>query len=213
LEDADNAFANSVFVAGNDVYVAGASYIESGSDRVATLWKNGVKQNFDYNNSDVATSVFVAGNDVYVTGSGRNGALWKNGTYLLLYDVNEANSVFVLGNDVYVAGSAGIATTEGGPVAAIWKNGVKQDLTNKSSIASATSVFVSGNDIYASGYVNGVVTLWKNGVIQNLESTYNAANSSVFVSDNNVYVISYSSLWINGKAVYWGGGLNAIFVK
>jgi hypothetical protein len=123
--------AMSIFVSGNDVYVAG-HYAD-----IVKLWKNGEEQTL----TDVygyAWSVYVAGNDVYVAGEGNNTAkLWKNGEAQTLADVDsEARSVFVSGNDVYVAG-------EENNIAKIWKNGVAQSLPTEANLtSSATSIFV-----------------------------------------------------------------------
>ena len=59
--------ANSVFVSGGDVYVAGQEKNEDGRD-LATLWKNGVAKRLSGEKSE-ATCVFVSGGDVYVAGN------------------------------------------------------------------------------------------------------------------------------------------------
>src|SRR5690606_30472280 len=79
----DNGEAFSVYVSGSDVYVAG--YVDNGTKKVATLWKNGVAQDLsDGTHSAIAYSVYVSGSDVYVAGYEYNGTryvatLWKNG--------------------------------------------------------------------------------------------------------------------------------------
>jgi len=79
-----SAMAESVYVSGNDVYVAGEELI-GGSKYVAKVWKNGVATNLtDGSKGANAYSVFVAGNNVYVAGSeegsiGFNAKVWKNG--------------------------------------------------------------------------------------------------------------------------------------
>jgi hypothetical protein len=89
-----NAQANSVFVSGEDVYVAGSV----GGD--AVLWKNGVAQNI----AGSVNSIFVFGEDVYVAGYTTNAqripvaTLWKNGVAQKLSDGKtyaQANSIFV----------------------------------------------------------------------------------------------------------------------
>ena len=77
--------ASSIFVSGNDVYVAGAH------DSKAVYWKNGTevalvstKVYGDYG-SIAANSIFVQGNDVYVAGyDGPNAVYWKNGEEIYL---------------------------------------------------------------------------------------------------------------------------------
>ena len=171
--------ANSVFVSGSDVYVAGEV---SG---IAMLWKNGQQQNlYEGEGFPRALSVFVSGNDVYVAGEKENfPTLWKNGIAQKLADDGYANSVYVAGNDVYVAGLTGSGSK-------LWINGIEHEIEKM----YARSVFVSNNDVYivgedtSQGYC--VVALWKNGEIQHLtnEETY-GFGYSVFVSENNVYVV------------------------
>ena len=192
LTNKNGGSAHSVFVSGNDVYVAG------NQNDNATLWKNGVVQQLSKQAGE-ANAVFVSGNDVYVAGCEDGFAkLWKNGIAQNLTDGKDwgcAYSVFVSEKDVYVAG------VEDGK-AKLWKNGVAQNLTAGSS---ANSVFVSGNDVYVAGDESGVVKLWKNGIPQNLSNKnedYMFAHS-VFVSGNDVYVAGSTEgyrakLWKNG---------------
>jgi len=197
--------AASVYVAGNDVYVAGTEKNTQGMS-VATLWKNSVAQNLtDINGKQntVANSVFVSGNDVYVVGSISKGSdfkgythvamLWKNGVAQNLTDGKHnasAESVFVSGNDVYVAGSE---NAKGNYVVMLWKNGIAQNLTDGKHDAVAHSVYVSGNDVYVAGEerIKGlfIAKQWKNGIAQNLtDGKHDAAAYSVYVSGNDVYV-------------------------
>jgi len=201
---------NSIFVSGNDVYVAGTIVkIKHGRwIRTATLWKNGIAQHFydETNpNETYANSVFVVGNDVYVAGhEGRFARLWKNGVVqnldLANSDGSWANSVFVYNGDVYVAGTKNIPGS-GRHVATLWKNGVVQYLSYEENGFGANSVFVSDNDVYvagrgdyatAGGWRFRTATIWKNGVAQNLNdgtNLHDADASSVFVSGNDVYVV------------------------
>jgi hypothetical protein len=213
--------ASSVFVSGDDVYVAGDSDYEYPIIAAyATLWKNGVAQRLS-DTISTASSVFVSGNDVYVVGYGRGrdahyATVWKNGVRQRLSDENsEATSVFVSGNDVYVAGyekKGNIAH------ATVWKNGVAQRLSeiNTTRNSYASSVFVSGNEVYVAGGGDRPPTLWKNGIIQDLSQTGNMTSVftgdeasrgynitaeqlarmqgkiySIFVSGNDVYMMGY----------------------
>ena len=232
--------ANSVFVSGNDVYVAGRN------DGKAVLWKNGVEQNLknlpNYSDGANANSVFVSGNDVYVVGSGfmeeeSAAILWKNSAPQHLadgidsYAGAEANSVYVSGNNVYVAGIEYESTTEiCGSSGKLWKNGIDQNITertniskdNSSSASIAHSVFVSGNDVYAAGYEEYIeynedsgsegksfVILWINGIGHNLTNGTNRAEAnSVFVAGSDVYVAGNedNASW-NRVAKVWKNGV------
>ena len=198
-----HAEANSVFVSGSDVYVAGHE------NNKAVLWKNGIMQHLtDGTNNTVAKSVFVSGNDVYVAGyrytswqlNDYIAVFWKNGVEQnLIYDVkyrSTAYSVFVSGSDVYVAGSVN-------QKAALWKNGTIQNFADGTNQTEAYSVFVSDNDVYVAGHSDRTAVLWKNSIAQNLnDGTSQAYAYSVFVSGSDVYVAgkyAYDAvLWKNG---------------
>ena len=184
--------ANSVYVSGKDVYVAGYEHNAQGNN-VATLWKNGLAQNIDDGSYMAkANSVFVSGDDVYVASSG---GLWKNGVPQRLSDShnNEARSVFVSGSDVYVVSSGGL-----------WKNGVIQRLNGW----KANSVFVSGEDVYVVGQgYNSDAALWKNGVAQRLGD---GVANSVFVSGSDVYVAGHGTKPYHSNpagAILWKNGI------
>jgi len=191
-----NAYANSVFVSGSDVYVAGSI----GS--IAVLWKNGIAQNLtDGTRSASANSVFVSGNDVYVLGREVVNpywgydivTLWKNGVVQNLTDGNFRafdRSFFVSGNDVYITGYAEeIGSSRNYK---LWKNGIVQNLTdgNFDGIGGASSVFVSGNDVYLAGHEGNCIKLWKNGITQNLTdgTRFIWGSISVYVLGSDVYV-------------------------
>ncbi|MEZ4809961.1 MAG: Ig-like domain-containing protein [Allomuricauda sp.] len=139
-----NSSAHSVYVDGDDVYVAG-QYLTQNSPYIATVWKNGIANDLgDGTTSTHAQSIFVSDGDVYVAGYEiLNGIytakLWKNGVASDLSsngsDFAYVASVSVYGTDVYVAGY----TTENGlDIARLWKNGVPINL----GAGHATSVFV-----------------------------------------------------------------------
>jgi hypothetical protein len=224
--------AQSVYVSGGDVYVAGVfSYLPM-------LWKNGEIVILDglSKKGGKAFSVFVSDNDVYVAGFKNNeqdivvATLWKNGQAQRLSDGRRnayAFSVFVSGRDVYVAGFE--ENTQGNTVATLWKNGQAQRLSDERRNAYALSVFVSGRDVYVAGRENnaqgkGVATLWKNGRAQRLsDGGSTAVANSVFVSGRDVYVAggedslygTRTRLWKNGKvqnSTDEPGYLNSVFV-
>ena len=162
--------ARSVYVAGDDVYVAGYDLILEEGEYVsrARLWKNGEVQELDSGVlSDEAIAVFVTGNDVYILGCEKlepstfwgNSAFkyWKNGKVTIFaeghYDYWRANSIFVSNDDVYIAGFGTKWTgSDNVTEAKLWKNGIEEDYFKESSNSRANSVFVAGNDIYVAGY-------------------------------------------------------------
>ncbi len=214
------ARANSVFVSGTDVYVAGYEYSTWGD--IAVVWKNGVATNLAggvYPNGSSydahANSVFVSGTDVYVAGYAYNAAIiWKNGAATQLaggtiQNYAEAFSVFTSGPDVYVAGTTQFFyPNDNSRAATLWKNALRTDFNTYSITASANSVFVSGTDVYVAGgeQVAGSTTakVWKNGVATTLSNDFSDANA-VVVSGADVYVAGHTSntamVWKNGVAI------------
>ena len=188
----------SVFVSGDDVYVAGYDIIVTGDNWTeedgvvlthgdesvcrARLWKNGEVQPLASTYSDRALSVFVSGEDVYVLGSDmpspqtspklQSFKIWKNGEAEIFAQGSvewAVNSLFVSEGDVYVAGSK---PTPSGSRAVLWKNGVEEILTSEAINSYANSVFVSDKDVYVAGY--GYYLL-------------------------NNHHVSFAKLWKNGK--------------
>lgn len=196
-----NSYASSVFLSGNDLYVAGyQDYLEGDCDTwfclpyAAMLWKNGVAQPLTEANNSLALSVFVANGNVYMAGnqifddSLSAALLWINGVAQRLNDEKSsasASSVFVLNDDIYVAGYN--ENSEGGH-ATLWKNGVAERLSGGQF---ATAVFVSGSEVYVAGYGLQAM-LWKNGVVQTLSSVSDFSSArSIYVSGEDVYVAGH----------------------
>ena len=101
-----NAYAQSVAVNGNDIYVVGYEWGLPVTSYTAKFWKNGILS--DEINSSTMTkpqSVQVFGNDVFIAGnaqssSGNSQASYcKNGKLVLLdntgFSISVANSIFV----------------------------------------------------------------------------------------------------------------------
>jgi len=142
------------------------------------VWKNDEEQVFD---SGTAYSVFVSRGDVYVAGtSGGWVTVWKNGEVQEQFsDGGTGYSIFVSNSKVYVAG-----VTSGGD-AAIWIDGEREYLTDRTISSVARSVYVSGSDVYVAGYKDsgrGSARLfWKNGDVQEFGGSGVSRATSVFV--------------------------------
>lgn len=198
-----SSHANSIFISGSDIYIAGGEeiarmispYPNLGHvfSTSAVYWKNGneiylIKGGYGTSQADDAYSIFISAQDVYACG-GLTGQYWKNGNPVLLG--GSAKSIFVSDGDVYVAGTQ----PDGEPyqtyngtryriVAKYWKNGTAVNLTDGTKNAYATSIAVSGNDVYVAGYEENtpgtgdyIAKYWKNGnpaVLSNVESYANS---------------------------------------
>jgi len=213
--------ANSIFVSGSDVYVAGVDSVAG-----AVYWKNGEMTALP--NGYSANSIFVSGSDVYVAGQelppqGPYVAVyWKNGTLVPLTDGTQsadAWSIFVSGSDVYVGGfenetiPTGPNSSYNGSFSKYWLNGTPVDLNDAMYGGVAISIFVSGNDVYAAGYSCynlipdcATAALWNNGTLTQLLTQNNTTASSIVVSGGDVYACgtlldNTAEYWINGVAV------------
>jgi len=213
------AWANSIYVSGTDVYVAG-----NASEGVAQLWINGVgKKLTNGENYAGAKSVFVSGSDILVAGfesgseNNDRAKYWKNGKSITLSKGFEANSIATLGKDVYIVGSdvSFLHPVRFPSAAKMWKNGKDMNLTDERDSAIAESVFVSGNDVYVAGFVLGnnifggdrMATYWKNGTaVQLSDETRESEAYSIFVFGDDVYVAGYENDGKKMKAVYWKNG-------
>ncbi len=164
--------ANSVFVAGNDVYVAGWESTATGT--VAKVWKNGVPTALNADDeSGQARAVFVVDDVVYVAGQKAIGPayvvhVWKNGVPEIINagtTGSEVSSIFVSDGDVYLVGRE---IKDGQYYARLWHNGVGTFLSTSMN-SDARSVYVHNGDVYVAGWEydaadKQVAVLWKNGV-------------------------------------------------
>jgi hypothetical protein len=141
-----NAQFNAVFVSGSDVYTAGTLY--TGSDFVATVWKNGVGTALfnAYLDRSAAYGLFVSGTDVYVAGeegiTNTTAKIWKNGTGTNLTNgaaFAKAVDVVVKNNDVYVLGRSSTSTDL---IIVLWKNGLPVNITNSGPDAYPAALVV-----------------------------------------------------------------------
>ncbi len=200
-----DAVARSIFVSGNDVYVAGFQDKAGSILNLATYWKNGTAYTLGITGGpfDAANSIFVSGIDVYAAGFERasNGndiaKYWKNGTPYPLTDGSkdaDAQAIFISGSDVYVAGSEEKSVTSSKNIAKYWKNGVAVALTDGSTNANASAISVVGADVYVAGTVDDVTgyskaVYWKNGVQISLSGgSQHSYGFCLAISGNDIYV-------------------------
>lgn len=201
-----------------DAYVVGSEV--DGSFGRSMLWVNGTPTKILDKNS-VASSVCLSGKDLYISGyQYRNehliATLWKNGEREVLNssgDNSLASSIFVSGKDVYVAGGIRQRDTKKW-IAALWKNGTPQVLSDNQS--DARSVFVSGNNVYVGGeeFDDGTgkkyPKVWLNGKATKMENKKGFAGvNGIYVVGDDLYAVGQertdgpvfiAMLWKNGKA-------------
>lgn len=210
---ASNGLANSVAVAGSDVYVAGVRGYDSQVDEVpfsndsaaypitgsvATVWKNGTP--------------------VTLPGPGSVG-LVDSGKYANRFVDDYVSGMFVSGSDVYVAGG----TAYNVPAhARYWKNGTAVDLGamliysgsgNSAGFPTTTGIYVAGSDVYVSGLQQSagwrtMAIYWKNGtpVFLGTDSLNGSVANSIFVSGSDVYVAGWQNIGNYSRAMLWKNG-------
>ncbi|NLJ05750.1 MAG: hypothetical protein GX435_08635, partial [Exilispira sp.] len=66
LETSSKSKANSIYVSGSDIYVAG--YYNNGSKDIACYWKDETKVDLETSSTSKANSIYVSGSDIYVAG-------------------------------------------------------------------------------------------------------------------------------------------------
>src|SRR5690554_2839252 len=166
LPGVEKAFAYSVFIHDDDVYVVGRQHLPNSKGR-AVLWKNGALQILSENIQSIATQVQVAKNgDVYVLGGVENDYVYWIANKSQQFDIpmHGASSIFLKDNDLYVAGvMKGNAEYEW--IASVWKEGGEvQHLSGSGQGNDAKSIVVTrNNNVYVVGTENGNAVLWKNG--------------------------------------------------
>jgi len=219
--------ARSIFVSGDDVYVAGWDVVMIDGEMTgrARLWKNGELQPLENGTrTEQAISVFVSGNDVYVLGREALDSapfpdrwafkIWKNGKAEVFAEGTrewQVNSIFISGGNVYVAGCVTKLFSGSNPTleAKLWINGKEENLAVSTHNSCTHSVFVSGSDVYVAGWDYNepghysVAKYWINGKAENLTDGKTNANAySVYLSGKDVYVAGQEDnkarLWKNG---------------
>jgi hypothetical protein len=223
--ETNDAYANSIFVSGSDVYIAGTEATSETQSPV--YWQNNTETKLPiksgYGN---ANSVYISGGNSYIAGIDSSWAVyWKNGLETVLETTDSgssAHAVFVSGNDVYIAGTRGYN-------AVYWKNGNIVDLTGydvPTQHVRVNGISVANGDIYVVGYVNYAASpfpylnYWANGVATDLNTGYDVSSPnnnygevcSVFNSGNDIYIagmVETTNQMIN-NAVYWKNGVETV---
>ncbi|WP_298903824.1 hypothetical protein [uncultured Psychroserpens sp.] len=218
-----NAEAFSVFVSGDDVYVAGYEELGNGIS-IAKYWKNGVSVNLSDGTRDaIAYDILVDGEDVYVVGEedseipgGRNIATyWVNGMPTLLTDGTEfaaARALALYEGEIHIVGKEG-------SIAKYWVNGTSISLTDGTDSAFANDISIDQGEVYIALRENReinnddiqVASYWNNNQITVLENNTSFAGAFGILADNDNLYVSGSSqavgdslilrFWLNGEII------------
>jgi hypothetical protein len=179
-DNQSDSYGYSIFVSGNDVYVAGTSKNKISNIWQALYWKNGEEVKLS---GTAASSIFVVENDVYVSGGfDKTPQYYKNGLPILLNETRNmgTSDIVVDGENVYVS-SPGM----------YWNNDTKISLADKGIEPNVFALYALDQQVYVCGSIrNGqkyIARYWKNGEAVNItDGTTFAAASSIFaVRDHN----------------------------
>ena len=234
-EQFEHSIANSVFLSGNDLYVAGAMRRASETDAtrktsemVATIWKNDDCTILsDETNYTMANSIFILNDEIYVAGVERNAntyiaTIWIiRGNEVIPIQCNgkgdaEAHSFLVSRDGICVVGVG--KNPDERWVARNWNanngNILPFPLSDVRYREKPSSLFVSGRDVFAIEHEHStgsrqIATPKKNGeriTLHNDENS-NTEVQSVYASGNDVYVAGTKNQTGNKPAaVYWKNG-------
>ncbi len=175
------SWANSVFVSGNDIYVAWTETTDD-SHGFARYSKNGVTTTLsDTLRSADAYSILVNNNDVYVAGdlSDPNSykpyaVYWKNGVPVRLNNDpglhSVATQITISGDDIYVAGE--LVDTAGHFAQAVyWKNDSLNILSDKFGFAAGKYIAVVNGYVYVAGIDHQRIVCWVNGKEKQIDNS------------------------------------------
>ncbi len=177
--------AQSIFISGTDIYIAGDEGNSSTGISEAKYWKisNGIVTTVKLPGSATkklyATSIFKVGGDIYVAGYEKNNnspddytanipKYWKNGVAVNLSDASTVNdspasSIYVSGTNIHIVGTEGSINTtpidNSLQIPKYWLNGIETTLTaNGYDRGKAKSIFVQNNNVYIAGQVGSATT-------------------------------------------------------
>jgi hypothetical protein len=223
--------ANSIYVSGGTVYVAGSVGSVGNWDAAnrATLWTNGSPRQLSDVRS-IALSVYASGNNVYVAGAEwdssfaepdwaatiwrYDGAQWSKQRLTTNHAV--AYSVHVPGSTVYASGSEVLPGQSYQP-ATVWTGDSARHIDSDLKYGFANSVYFSGGTVYAAGEFgasnDGSSThrafCWysdNGGTRQMLSEDSPGAANSVHVSGDDICVAGWHNPSGNAdgsRAVLW----------
>jgi hypothetical protein len=216
-----SGYALSMFVDGDDVYVAGFVNREKACwPCLPCYWKNGTRIDLDLGSADEgeAFGICISEGDVYQCGyvekygGGRMPCYWKNGIRIDLPCSRArgfATSISVSPAGVYVSGYNWGAF-------GYWGNGSWTPLFGSDQGGALDSIAVSGSDVYAAGWTDSketqnVPSYWKNGVRNNLivlAPPRSGRANAVFAAGGSVYVAGWTkSDLIIAVPCYWKNGV------
>jgi hypothetical protein len=217
-----NAYATSVFVSDNMVYVGGNQRI---GNNFATNWvlEDGVIQttyelNTTSNDAEIHSVYVSESKDVYIAGQEAYGLdvrakVWKNWVPTVLTPKSGAASkVFVEGEDVYAAGWELDGWIY---VGRVWKNGESLPFKDSPEGGNVTSVFVKNGVVYAAGYRNigrtPVLHVWIDGEVVFVNEEIRSEGWSIFVEQSDIYLAGrevgsdgnyHAKIWKNGVGTF-----------
>jgi hypothetical protein len=229
-DGSQNAFAQSILVKGNDIYVAGRERQANSATYIAKYWKNGVAVNLSGVSENASLNgLAIVGNDVYAIGMHNQDAqspvacYWKNGQVTDLSTIStyaERQAIAVSGSDIYMMWSESY-NDSGKSQASYSKNfGPANKLNDDARDFQGYSISANGSDVYVTGTgvnpSNGVLLskYYKNGspvVVTNNPNGDFATNLTVERTD--VYVSGWTQDVAPGKAptaCYWKNGTRVL---
>lgn len=209
-----NGSANSIAVAGGNVYVAGVRGYDSQKQQVPFSTDNAA-----YPVTGAMATVWKNGEPMTLPGYGTVG-LVDNGKYANRFYEDYVTAISVSGTDVYVAGGT---LDQSAAHARYWKNGTPIDLAgsliytgpnNTSGFPQTTGIFATGKDVYVAGLQQTaglwpVAIYWKNStpVFLSTDSLQGSQANSVFVAGSDVYVAGWQNIDNYSRAVLWKNGI------
>lgn len=201
IDSSCDGYANSVVVYGDDIHIAGTTFVCSADKTVRTPvaahWENGVRTDLPRpaahaQKASEAQQLVVAKKSVYIAGyvTGDNGQMpvyWKDGEIVYITDIPyggtraRASNIYVDGSDVYVSGA--VLFHHAYPV--YWKNGkafALPVLAGHRGTSVPLPINVSNGNVFVFGHFHRLRTptnadtseipvYWKNGELVQILSS------------------------------------------